>query len=176
VIVTLLAAALGGLLWLTRAFTAIPQVYYMTGPSMVPSVGQGAWFWARPLEGPPARGALVLVALTLDDSLYSVLRRVVGLAGDTLAMRAGALTVNGRPAPWPARVVNPHAARSLDGPIAGTIYDWGPVVVGPESLFVLSDTRDMFGWPDSRWLGAVPREQVTEGGVRTITRGSMSAP
>jgi type IV secretory pathway protease TraF len=75
-------------------------------------------------------------------------------------MRAGRLAVNGVPAPWPFRVVKPGADRALDGPIAGSIYTWGPVTVGPDSVFVLSDTRDMIGWPDSRFFGAVPLSRV----------------
>jgi signal peptidase I len=96
----------------------------------------------------------------LDDSLFHVLRRAVGLPGDTLEMRAGILYVNRAAAPWPWRVVEPRAERPLDGPIAGTIYNWGPAIVGADSVFLLSDTRDMFGWPDSRFTGAVPRERV----------------
>jgi signal peptidase I len=156
----LLLAVLVTLALLTRGFTALPRTYYMTGPSMVPSVGQGAWFLARPATGPPARGQLVLWEHTLDDSLFHVLRRAVGLPGDTLRMRAGTLFVNHAHAPWLWRVVEPRAERPLDGVIAGTIYTWGPVIVGPDSVFLLSDTRDMFGWPDSRFVGPVPRERI----------------
>jgi signal peptidase I len=127
---------------------------------MAPGVGQGAWFVARPMSGPAARGDLVLWEHTIDDSLFHVLRRVVGVPGDTLRMRSAALFVNDGSAPWPARVIEPRAERALDGPVAGTIYNWGPVLVGPDSVFLLSDTRDMFGWPDSRFVGAVPRERI----------------
>jgi signal peptidase I len=139
----------------------------MTGESMVPAVGRGEWFLARPLAGPPARGDLVVIEHWIDDTLYHVLRRVVGLAGDTVAMRDGHLRVNDVPAPWPARVIVPAAERALEGPITGTIYNWGPVVVGADSVFVLSDTRDMVGWPDSRFFGAVPRVRVVD---RYVTR------
>lgn len=132
----------------------------MTGESMEPAVGRGDWFLARPLSRLPQRGQLVIIEHWIDDTLYHVLRRAVGLPGDTLGMREGRLLVNGRPAPWPARVVVPAAERTLDGPIAGTIYNWGPVVVGPDSVFVLSDTRDMIGWPDSRFVGPLPGERV----------------
>jgi hypothetical protein len=103
-----------------------------------------------------------------------VLRRVVGLAGDTVAMTGGVLRVNGRHAPWPARVVNPAAARTLDGPVRGTIYDWGPATVGADSVFVLSDSRDMFGWPDSRFVGAIPMSALAAGSVRILQRGASA--
>jgi hypothetical protein len=44
--------------------------------------------------------------------------------------------------------------------------------VGPDSLFLLSDTRDMIGWPDSRFLGPVPRDRVRERYVFALRRGS----
>jgi signal peptidase I len=157
-----LGAVLIGLLVLTRGFTAIPSTYYMTGPSMEPSVRQGVWFLARPAHGPLIRGELVLLQHWIDDTLFHVLRRSVGLPGDTVRMADGILTVNGRVAPWPGRVIEPRAERPLDGPIAGTIYNWGPVIVGRDSVFLLSDTRDMIGWPDSRFLGAVPRDRVVD--------------
>ena len=158
----LLVAALVALAVLTRGFTAFPSTYYMTGPSMEPSVGQGAWFLARPLGEEPARGDLVLMEHWIDDTLYHVLRRVVGLSGDTLRMVDGVLRVNERAADWPARIIARRAERTLDGPVPGTIYNWGPVAVGSDSVFLLSDTRDMLGWPDSRFLGAVPRERIVE--------------
>lgn len=143
----------------------------MTGESMAPTVGRGAWFLARPLGAPPNRGDLVVIEHWIDDTLYHVLRRAVGLGGDTLAMRDGMLSVNGAAAPWPWRVIVPRAERTLDGPIGGTIYNWGPVAVGPESVFVLSDTRDMVGWPDSRFFGPIPAERVVERFVLRILSG-----
>lgn len=157
-----LLAILAALAVLTRGFTALPSTYYMTGPSMEPTVRQGAWFLARPLVGLPRRGELVVIQHWIDDSLFHVLRRAAGLPGDTVAMRDGLLWVNGRAPGWPARVVEPRAERRLDGVLAGTIYNWGPAVVGRDSVFVLSDTRDMIGWPDSRWLGPIPRHRVAD--------------
>jgi signal peptidase I len=158
----LLAAAVVALAIVTRGFTAFPRTYYMTGPSMEPAVRQGTWFVARPFSGRPAPGDLVLLDHWIDDTLFHILRRAVGLPGDTLLMTAGELRVNGRAAEWPFRVIEPRAERPLDGPVRGTIYNWGPVVVGADSVFLLSDTRDMLGWPDSRFLGAVPRERVMD--------------
>ncbi len=158
----LLLVVLAALAAATRGFTALPVTYYMTGPSMAPAVGQGAWFVARPLADLPERGQLVVLEHWIDDSLFHVLRRAVGLPGDTLRMVDGVLCVNGRIAPWPAWVVERRAERPLDGPVAGTIYNWGPVGVGPDSVFLLSDTRDMIGWPDSRFIGAVPAGEIPE--------------
>ncbi len=152
--------AVGVALYWVGSRARLPSLYYMTGPSMEPAVGAGALFLAVPPRGSPERGDLVLVELLLDDSSYHVLRRVVGLPGDTLAMREGRLTINRAAAPWPCRILQPEADRTLEGPLAGTLYNWGPVVVDSGAVFVLSDTRDMIGWPDSRFLGPLPAARV----------------
>ncbi|MGH7568881.1 MAG: signal peptidase I [Gemmatimonadales bacterium] len=169
----LLIALLTALAVFTRGFTAFPSTYYMTGPSMAPTLDAGDWFLTRPLVGGlPARGELVIMRYEEGDSVWHVLRRAVGLPGDTVAMRDGLLWVNRLAPGWPARVIRFRAERTLDGPIPGTIYNWGPVVVGRDSVFVLSDTRDMIGWPDSRWLGAIPRDRIVDRYVLKLRRAS----
>ena len=160
-----------GLVVLTRGFTAFPSTYYMTGESMMPTIGRGDWFLARPLSGMPERGALVVMRYTEEDSVWHVLRRAVALPGDSVAMKDGLLWVNRLAPSWPARILAPRAERTLDGPIRGTIYNWGPVLVGPDSVFVLSDTRDMIGWPDSRFLGPVPVSGLEDRFVLVLRRG-----
>ena len=169
----LLGVVVVGLALFTRGGTTMPSSYVMTGSSMAPTIGAGGWFVAGAQRGPLRRGQLVVVDLWIDDSLYHVLRRAVALAGDTARMAGGQLWINGRAALWPAQIVEPRAARTLDGPIHGTLYDWGPVVVGAESVFVLSDTRDMIGWPDSRFLGALPADRIRERHVVTLRRGAV---
>jgi signal peptidase I len=157
-----LLVLLGGLAVLTRGFTALPSTYYMTGDSMAPTLRAGDWFLARPISGLPERGELVVMRFQDGDTLFHVLRRAVGLPRDTVTMRDGLLWLNGRAQGWPARLVMPGAERMLEGPIRGTIYNWGPVVVGRDSVFLLSDTRDMIGWPDSRFLGPVPANRLED--------------
>ena len=139
---------------------------------MEPAVAAGDWFLTRPISGLPERGTLVIIEYAIDDSVFHVLRRVVGIPGDTLAMQDGSLRVNGAEARWPSRVLEPRADRTLEGPIGGTIYTWGPAIVGPDSVFVLSDTRDMIGWPDSRFIGPIPRARLVARYVGLIWRGN----
>lgn len=167
-----LLALVVGLIVFTRGFTAFPSTYYMTGESMMPTVGRGDWFLTRPLWGMPERGGLVVMRYTENDSTWHVLRRAVGLPGDTVAMRDGLLWVNGLAPSWSARILVPRAERTLEGPVQGTIYNWGPVVVGPDSVFVLSDTRDMIGWPDSRFLGPIPLGRLEDRFVARLRQGA----
>lgn len=158
---------------LTTWFRGLPATYTMTGPSMAPSVGVHDWFLARPAPPRLQRGTMVLMQFRDEGEDHRVLRRVAGLPGDTLTMLGGKLAVNGEVAGWPFRVLEPRAERPLDGPVRGTIYSWGPVVVGDDSVFVLSDLRDMAGWPDSRFLGPIPRGLIEDEYVALLWRASQ---
>jgi hypothetical protein len=41
--------------------------------------------------------------------------------------------------------------------------------VPPDSVLLLADTRDMLGWPDSRFIGFVPQEDVIARATRRVT-------
>lgn len=162
----LVLAALALLVW-TRAFTRWPQVWYMTGPSMEPTVRAREYFLATSPPGTLRRGMLVLFRYEDEDGVFHVLRRVAGLPGDTVAMRDGIAVVGGRPQTWPFRIQVPAAWRS---PLARVpnLYTWGPVVVPRDSVYLLADTRDVTGWPDSRFLGPVPVSDVVAEAGRSI--------
>ncbi len=156
--VALALAVLALLVW-TRACTRWPQVYYMTGASMEPAVRAREYFLVTSPPGPLRRGMPVLFRYEDEDGVFHVLRRVAGLPGDTVAMRDGLAVVNGRAQGWPYRIVEPRASRS---PLArvSDLYTWGPLLVPRDSVFLLADTRDVGGWPDSRFLGPVPVSAV----------------
>jgi signal peptidase I len=156
--VVLLALAVA-LLWWTRLFTRWPQVYFMTGASMEPAVRAREYFVATGPVEKLRRGMLVLFRYEDEDGVFHVLRRVAALAGDTIAMRNGHAIVNGGDAGWPFRVINPEAHRSVIAR-GGELLTWGPVMVPRDSVFLLADTRDMIGWPDSRFLGPIPMTAI----------------
>lgn len=168
-----MAFAALGIVHLSTGLRGLPGTYTMTGPSMEPSVGRGDWFLTRPAPPVLRRGMLVIMAFEDGTEEHRVLRRLVALPGDTVLMSRGTLAVNGRDPGWPGRTIEPRAERGLEGPVRGTVYSWGPVVVGPDSVFVLSDLRDMQGWPDSRFLGAIPRRLVGEAYVVTLWRAGQ---
>jgi len=152
----LLLAALAFAWWM-RTRGHWPQVYRATDASMAPTVAPGAYFVATGPVRALRRGMLVIFRYQDpdNDDVYHVLRRVVALPGDTVAMRGGRLLVDGRPAPWPFRVVDPKASRSamVRG---GDLFAVAPVRVPADSVYLLADTRDVAGWPDSRFIGPVP--------------------
>lgn len=93
-----------------------------------------------------AHDDLVLYALP-QDSTKQFVKRLVGLPGDTLAMRRGRLLRNGR------EVAEPHAWFA-DSSASAQRHNWGPLVVPAGSYFVLGDNRDTS--LDSRYWGYVP--------------------
>jgi signal peptidase I len=160
----LLLALVAFVLWLTRGFTRWPETYVGSGPSMEPTVRPGEYFSVTPLDdaGRAAleRGALVVFAFDHEDTVYTVLRRLAALPGDTIVMEEGRIRVNGTAMPWPWRIREPRAAHSMLARTAN-LYTWGPIVVPPDSVFLLSDTRDVVSWPDSRFIGPVARSALT---------------
>lgn len=134
---------------------------------MEPTIAAERYFLAWEPPGELRRGDLVIFRF-VDDSVYHVLRRLAGLPGDTVAMREGALFVNGVRQTWPYRIVEPLAWRS---PFARdtNLYTWGPRVVASDSVMLLADTRDVIGWPDSRFLGDVPRSDIVARATRTLS-------
>lgn len=163
-----LAVLITALAWMTRVGTRLPSIYYMTGPSMEPTVKAGQYFIAWRPPGEIEAGDLVIFRYVDEDGEFDVLRRVAALPGDTVAMETGIVVLNGERQPWPCQILEPAAWRS-ELAIGGALYDWGPWVVPPDSLILLSDTRDMVGWPDSRFLGPIPLSDVLASADRTIT-------
>ncbi len=124
----------------------------------------------------PKRGD-VLVFDSVEDEGLKVVKRLIGVPGDTLAMQAGVLYRNGVRAdePWvrhdlPTKSESPEyrlkmrnwQSRHLVGRDTTDYYpdlqDWGPIVVPPDSLFMMGDNRDVSY--DGRYWGFLPRMNV----------------
>ncbi len=123
----------------------------------------------------PARGDIVVFDSIEED--LKVVKRLMGIAGDTLEMRSGVVYRNGRQLDEPY-AVNAEPEKSEDqlmrsrmrawqvphfaGPVPmgyePDLHDWGPVVVPRDSLFVMGDNRD--GSYDGRYWGFLPRVNV----------------
>jgi signal peptidase I len=132
-------------------------------------------------QQPAKRGSVIVIAMFDDWSVIDqdhekfVLKRIVGVAGDTVQMRNGQFLVNApaiagdRPANIrPVDQVSPQFAwqktvglrgsRFGDPPREPSRDNWGPLVVPADHLFVLGDNR--MHSRDSRYFGFVPRANL----------------
>jgi signal peptidase I len=126
----------------------------------------------------PARGDIIVFdSVEEEQPNLKVVKRLIGVPGDTLEMRDGIVYRNGIRIDEPY-AVNSDPERSEDpamrarmrewqvkhyaGPVPSgyqpDLHDWGPVVVPAESLFVMGDNRD--GSYDGRYWGFLPRANV----------------
>lgn len=134
---------------------------------MEPTIAAEVYFltWSPP--GELRRGDLVIFRFADDGVEYHVLRRLAGLPGDTVRMEQGVVWVNGKARSWPHQVLVPEVDHS-ELALTYQLFTWGPWIVPADSVLLLADTRDMLGWPDSRFIGFVPRVDVLARATRTL--------
>jgi signal peptidase I len=120
----------------------------------------------------PGRNDIIVFRGHHED--IDLVKRLVGMPGDTLRMRGGRLYINGEVQSEPyARHSDPNgdgghpwmewqAAFLTDSAAAHPYYPtrdaWGPIVVPDEKFFVLGDNRDES--LDSRYWGFIERSQI----------------
>ncbi len=124
----------------------------------------------------PERGDIIVFD-SVEDPDMKIVKRLIGIPGDTLQMRDGILYRNGErlDEPYatpidPRRTEDPlmrsrmrewqvrHFAGAVPRHYLPDLHDWGPVVVPTDSLFVMGDNRD--GSYDGRYWGFLPRLNV----------------
>jgi signal peptidase I len=125
--------------------------------------------------GDPKRGDVV--TFFSPENGMRLIKRVIGLPGDTIEMRGKRLYINGIAADYAeiGLADEPLAPRGvkamhLDEEMAGNRHeiqwlvrraerdDFGPIVIAPDHYLMLGDNRD--NSEDSRWFGLVPREKL----------------
>jgi signal peptidase I len=119
----------------------------------------------------------ILVFDSVEEEGLKVVKRLIGMPGDTLSMENGELFRNGQ------RVNEPYALHSdptrSEDPIQRAkmrewqlphlvnrdpstyqpdLQEWGPIVVPPDSFFMMGDNRDSSY--DGRYWGFLPRKNV----------------
>jgi signal peptidase I len=132
--------------------------------------------WRLPGFREPTRGDVVIFD-SVEEPGNKIVKRLVGIAGDTVEMRRGVLYRNG------AALDEPYAVHATEPPsetpdrrsqmrswqvahFVGRdpdgywpdLNDWGPLVVPIDSLFVMGDNRDSSY--DGRYWGFLPRSNV----------------
>jgi signal peptidase I len=119
----------------------------------------------------------ILVFDSVEEEGLKVVKRLIGLPGDTLYMESGQLYRNGRKVDEPYAVHSdparsedavqrakmrawqlPHLVRRDTATYQPDLQDWGPIVVPPDSFFMMGDNRDSSY--DGRYWGFLPRQNV----------------
>ncbi|MEP6764257.1 MAG: signal peptidase I [Gemmatimonadaceae bacterium] len=186
------------------ARVALAEAYRIPSGSMEPTLLVGDWLFVNKLVyGPhipftekslpgysePKRGDVAVFISPSQINLPSymwveggdltptLVKRVIGVAGDTLYMRDGMLFLNGVAQPrtkdssdftageganspeayfqWQHKfeLKSSHFGEAVEHP---TLHNWGPLVIPAGNFFMMGDNRD--NSVDSRFYGIVPRE------------------
>ena len=123
----------------------------------------------------PGRGDIIVFVGYHEPQPIDLVKRLIGLPGDTLAMRDGQLYRNGAAMDepyvrltegsgdaghpwmvWQRQYVTDSV--SMAGPYSPTRDNWGPIVVPENRYFVLGDNRNES--LDSRYWGFIEPQQV----------------
>jgi signal peptidase I len=92
----------------------------------------------------PRHGDIVVLK-SPQQSTELLIKRVIGLPGETVEIRQGRVYINGQ------ELDEPYLERPTGG-------NWGPIIVPPLHVFVLGDNRGFSN--DSRAFGVVPLENI----------------
>lgn len=179
----------------------LAEAFRIPSGSMEPTLLVGDWLFVNKLRlGPhipfttrhlpgyasPRRGDVVVfvsppqdesIRISPDEVTPTLVKRIVGVSGDTVLMRHGMLTVNGTPVPSPNAFVLTDTVADQPRPIFAwqhrieirdsrfgppaaepSLHEWGPLVVPDGSFFMMGDNRD--DSVDSRYYGPVPRANL----------------
>ncbi|MBA3406007.1 MAG: signal peptidase I, partial [Gemmatimonadaceae bacterium] len=190
-------ALLSALLFFIFLRTFIVEAYRIPSGSMIPSLLIGDWLFVNKLvygphipftdislpgyDNPERRDVVVFKSPPQSDQAWdptpTLVKRLVGMPGDTAFMRGALLHVNGIPQrqalaaaadensfdsidplfDWQKRV-GLAASRFGAAPAQPTHDNWGPIVVPAGHYFMMGDSR--YNSKDSRYWSFVPRENV----------------
>ena len=135
---------------------AVAAPYKIPTPSMEPTLRVHDRLLANKFiynfsDAEPERGDVVVFE-SLESPGEDLVKRVVGLPGDTVALEGGVLSVNGEPQEEPYLHRNPCVAYKPK------TCSFGPVEVPADHVFVMGDNRA--NSHDSRFFGPVPDEKL----------------
>ncbi|MGH7617778.1 MAG: signal peptidase I, partial [Gemmatimonadaceae bacterium] len=177
--------------------TLFVEAFRIPSGSMIPTLQVGDWLFVNKLAygptipftnshlpgytDPKHQDVVVFVspyqADNGDDPTPTLVKRLIGMPGDTLYMRDGSLYLNGlaqrqgfASSNWKGdpNEVNPDfdwqhkieikGSRFGAPPAQPTHDNWGPLVIPPDHYFMMGDNR--YCSKDSRYWGVVPKSNI----------------
>jgi len=165
----------GTIIFVLLFTTFVAQATQVPTESMKPTILVGDHFFLDKIAFPgnfPAavrpylprrsirRGDIIAFKSPVDAKIPFV-KRVIGEPGDTVELREKTLYVNGEPIDEPYKIHVDSGIYRTDSwtPHELSVRDnYGPVVVPPDSFFVMGDNRD--NSQDSRYWGFVHRDAI----------------
>ena len=185
--------------------TAIADWNPVPSGSMRPTILEGdvvfvervAYDWKLPLTdislrrvAEPQRGDVVTFGSPRDGT--RLIKRVVGIPGDTVELRADRLILNGQPADYApveevaealAPGVEVRGVRAVEQwggqrrvvqflPEVRARRDFGPIAVPADQFFMMGDNRD--NSEDSRFIGLVPRRLIIGQAHRVLVSADIT--
>jgi signal peptidase I len=137
----------------------VAQNFRVEGPSMQPTLATGQFLWVnkaayfqldhRFVFGGPQRGDIAVLVPPDDQQDFDLIKRVIGLPGDTLQIEHGQVWINGQALAEP--YIHFHAAYSFP-------TDGQPMTIPDGQYFVLGDNRANSRDSHLGWL--VPAENL----------------
>lgn len=127
--------------------TFVVQAFWIPSRSMVPTLQVNdrvlvAKFWYH--IQPPKRGQIFVFKYPVDPKRDFV-KRIIGLPGETMAIRDGVVYIDNEPVP--EEYVKFHDSYSMD-----------PLQIPEDSYFAMGDNRPNSA--DSRFWGFVPKKNI----------------
>jgi len=177
--------------------TLFVEAFRIPSGSMIPTLLVGDWLFVNKLAyGPtipftnshlpgyanPKHGDVIVFvspyqADNAPDFTPTLVKRLIGMPGDTLHMRDGQLYLNGIPQRQGFAASNPTGDNSQTSPDfvwqhkfeiknsrfgpppeSPTLGNWGPLVIPANHYFMMGDNR--YCSKDSRYWGIVPRDNI----------------
>ncbi len=135
--------------------TFVAQAFRIPSGSMIPTLLVGDQLLVDKVTyrfHQPRRGDVIVFKYPGDES-RDFIKRIIGLPGDMVEVRAKAVYINGKP-------LNERYAFHdvLDNMHVILRDDFGPVTVPPDKYFVMGDNRE--NSQDSRFWGFLERDKV----------------
>jgi len=130
----------------------IAQPFIVEGASMDPNFGNGNYLIVDQITyrlSDPERGSVLVFKHPLDNKQF-LIKRIIGLPGETVQMKSGIVTIINKENPEGFIYKQPY--------IEFTTTDNKKLELGPDEYFVLGDNRPVSS--DSRTWGAVHREEI----------------